>query len=219
MQGEGIRVPSSDRRRKGSHGASDFSWIKGELKRQGKTSAELARHLGCHPTRISKIISGTYNLKNLEIDRVRSFLGMEPVSHVEDASLIRVVGAAAEGMFVDHTHRRARSLTESVRSPETEKWGKDRYALELGVPIDANLRIDKEVVICIPARQVKRKLAPDDLVHIECQEGRLTATLVRRVQLNRDGELVFANVHDRNMVLPLKTKVRGLVVGRIMTMK
>ena len=87
-------------------------------------------------------------------------------------------------------------LIEGVRCPGTERWGEHRYALELSVPIDGNSRIDKEWVVCVPARRAKRKIAPEDLVHIECQEGRLTATMVPRVQLHRDGELVFANVHN-----------------------
>lgn len=201
----------------------DFSWIKRELNRQGKKSYQLAKHLGCHPTRVSKIIRGKYNLKNLEIDRIRSFLGMGSTSHGDpnalDAHVVRVVGTAAEGVFVDPMNARFKPLRESVQSPETAKWGQHRYALELVEPIEPSPRVESEWVICVPMRHVKRKLEPDDLVHIDIQEGRLKATVVRCVQRNRAGELVFATIPNRGAALPPSTKVQGLVVGRGISMR
>lgn len=206
---------------------SQFAWIQVELDRVGKTQVALAKALNVHPSRVSKLISGEYKkVRGDEIRAIRSFLGLGAnFDGVRDEAAtehqIPVVGIAEEGVFVDPMSNRARVRRTAVYSPETTKWGKKRYALELAEPIDPNPRVESEWVVCVPMRLIKRKLEDGDLVHIEKTVNTLKNVTVRRVRRGDDGSLEYVPTRSDTGQESYggNTKLSGLVVGRGIEMK
>lgn len=226
MRKKGTTGSSPDGRQQPGH-RIDYRWIKEELRRQGKNQRMMAADLSIAPERLSRLIAGQRRMIAGELERIRAYLGMDPRgggSRDSSASdLVKVVGQAAEGIFVDPMTVRSVRRRDYIMSPETSRWGEQRYSLELSEPIDPSPRVESEWVICVPIKAVSRELEHDDLVHIEIKEGKLKQTIIRRVQVSPRGEVKFVlarrDVGDDENALPGNTKVQGLVVGRNIAMK
>ena len=135
---------------------------------------------------------------------------------------VRVIGIAAEGIFVDPmSNRQARTSHRQIASPETKKYGGKRYALELEEPLDPSPRVETEFVVCLPMKYAKRDLEIGDLVHMKIEANGLEKTLVRRVQKARDGTLEFAPATASGVgeILRNEDCVKGVVLARNIVMK
>jgi len=75
------------------------NWIKKLLEERGRGSqAELARHLGVDPSVISKIVTGTRELKAKELFGIVNFFGH---TKIREAGLSREIARAASDVVVD----------------------------------------------------------------------------------------------------------------------
>lgn len=77
------------------------AWVDEQLRQHNRTNAELAKHLGLPPPRVSEIRNGKRKLSGEEVDKIAGFfqspLPFKPIAKPKEVRLVGRVQAGAEG--------------------------------------------------------------------------------------------------------------------------
>ena len=197
------------------------TWLKNELKKTGKSQAELARHLRREDAWLSRILNGTRKLEYDYAVAIADFIGVNLPGSVVPTATVRstaLAGVPIKGVVMEQIWREGTAAlggrTSVAGVLDSEYPIEMQYALSVD-DVDRPPGIASECVLCVPIAKIQRPIRKNDLIHCERTRSGLTQTVLRRVGAGNGKSMKVTRRNGKGTPeLLADYEVKGLVIGR-----